>query len=61
MSDDEFLDNVEALATKRLEKPKTVKAQAARYWAEVDSGFYLFERSLFNFEFFNRNEKILIN
>uniref|UniRef100_A0A915PZQ4 Insulin-degrading enzyme n=1 Tax=Setaria digitata TaxID=48799 RepID=A0A915PZQ4_9BILA len=44
MSDDEFLDNVEALATKRLEKPKTMKAQAGRYWTEVDSGFYLFER-----------------
>ncbi|CAG9536896.1 unnamed protein product [Cercopithifilaria johnstoni] len=45
MPDDEFLDNVEALATKRLEKPKTMKAQASRYWAEVDSGFYLFERN----------------
>uniref|UniRef100_A0A0R3RZQ2 Insulin-degrading enzyme n=1 Tax=Elaeophora elaphi TaxID=1147741 RepID=A0A0R3RZQ2_9BILA len=45
MPDDEFLDNVEALATKRLEKPKTMKAQAGRYWAEVDSGFYLFERN----------------
>uniref|UniRef100_A0AAF5PUE9 Insulin-degrading enzyme n=2 Tax=Wuchereria bancrofti TaxID=6293 RepID=A0AAF5PUE9_WUCBA len=45
MSDDEFLDNVEALATKRLEKPKTMKAQAGRYWAEVDIGFYLFERN----------------
>ncbi|VBB33449.1 unnamed protein product, partial [Acanthocheilonema viteae] len=45
MSDDEFLDNVEALATKRLEKPKTMKAQASRYWAEVDNGFYLFERN----------------
>ncbi|EFO20407.1 insulin-degrading enzyme [Loa loa] len=44
MSDSEFLDNVEALATKRLEKPKTMKAQAGRYWAEVDSRFYLFER-----------------
>lgn len=49
MSDDEFRDNVEALAIKRLEKPKTMKAQASRYWTEVDSGFYLFERSnLFN-------------
>uniref|UniRef100_A0A8R1TWN1 Insulin-degrading enzyme n=2 Tax=Onchocerca TaxID=6281 RepID=A0A8R1TWN1_ONCVO len=44
MSDKEFFDNVEALATKRLEKPKTLKAQAGRFWAEIDSGFYLFER-----------------
>ncbi|VDN07645.1 unnamed protein product [Thelazia callipaeda] len=44
MSDNEFQDNVEALATKRLEKPKTLKAQADRYWTEVDNGFYLFQR-----------------
>lgn len=63
MSDDEFLDNVEALATKRLEKPKTMKAQGNRYWAEIDSGFYLFERSnLFNSQFSmstGRNLRIL--
>ncbi|VDO42777.1 unnamed protein product [Onchocerca flexuosa] len=44
MSEKEFSDNVEALATKRLEKPKTLKAQAGRFWAEIDNGFYLFER-----------------
>lgn len=47
MPEEEFRDNIEALATKRLEKPKTSKAQAERYWSEVDSGFYLFNRSNF--------------
>ncbi|VDK51055.1 unnamed protein product [Anisakis simplex] len=46
MPDEEFKDNVEALAAKRLEKPKTMGAKSARYWAEIDVGFYHFNRAL---------------
>ncbi|VDM44124.1 unnamed protein product [Toxocara canis] len=44
MSEEEFKDNVEALAAKRLEKPKTMGAKASRFWAEIDVGFYHFNR-----------------
>lgn len=46
MSEEEFRDNVEALAAKRLEKPKTMGAKALRYWTEIDVGFYHFNRGL---------------
>lgn len=44
MSEEEFRENVESVATKRLEKPKTLKAKAARYWNEIDTGFCHFDR-----------------
>lgn len=46
MPEEEFLDNVEALAARRLEKPKTLRAKANRFWSEIDQGFYHFNRGL---------------
>ncbi|XP_045188841.2 insulin-degrading enzyme-like [Mercenaria mercenaria] len=44
MSDTEFQKHVSALATKRLEKPKKMSAQATRYWSEIVSEQYNFDR-----------------
>jgi insulysin len=46
MSDDEFRQNIEGLATKRLEKPKTLTAQAMQYWSEIRTHMYHFDRGL---------------
>lgn len=46
MSDDEYQENVEALATKRLEKPKKLSAQAMRYWSEIQAHMYHYDRGL---------------
>uniref|UniRef100_A0A914XIB4 Insulin-degrading enzyme n=1 Tax=Plectus sambesii TaxID=2011161 RepID=A0A914XIB4_9BILA len=44
MPAEEFVKNVEALATKRLEKPKKLTAQAGRYWSEIGCRMYHFNR-----------------
>lgn len=44
MSEEEFKENVESLAMKMLEKPKTLNSKACRYWTEISSGFYHFNR-----------------
>ena len=46
MSEESFNNHVEALATKRLEKPKTISAQSGRFWGEIESKQYHFERGM---------------
>ena len=40
----EFNQHVEALATKRLEKPKKLSVRNGRYWSEILSQHYNFSR-----------------
>lgn len=44
MANDEFEKYKEALAVQRLEKPKKLSAESARYWSEITSQQYNFER-----------------
>jgi len=44
MEDDEFKQHVEALATKRLEKPKKMGVRNGRFWSEILSQHYNFNR-----------------
>jgi len=44
MSDEDFTKHVEALATHRLERPKKLSAQNSRYWSEIISQQYNFDR-----------------
>jgi len=44
MDDTEFNQHVEALATKRLEKPKKLSVRNGRYWSEILSQHYNFSR-----------------
>ncbi|KAI0220840.1 Insulin-degrading enzyme [Lamellibrachia satsuma] len=44
MLDEDFTKHVEALATHRLERPKKLSAQNARYWSEIISQQYNFDR-----------------
>ena len=39
-----FTKHVEALATKRLEKPKKLSSQNNQYWGEIESQQYNFDR-----------------
>ena len=50
MSDEEFQKHVTALSLKRLEKPKKMSAQCSRYWAEIISQQYNFDRGILNTE-----------
>lgn len=45
MSDEEFQRHRDALAAQRLEKPKTMAARGSRYWAEITSQQYNFDRA----------------
>lgn len=56
MEEEEFQKHVDALAVKRLEQPKKLSAQNARFWSEIISQYYNFDRgnilcfnSVFNF------------
>jgi len=49
MTQDVFDKHVLALATKRLEKPKKLSAQHARFWSEISSQHYNFERGMISF------------
>ncbi|CAL1547485.1 unnamed protein product [Lymnaea stagnalis] len=44
MSNDEFNKHVTALSSKRLEKPKKLVQQNNKYWTEIISSFYNFDR-----------------
>ena len=44
MEDSEFNSHIEALATKRLEKPKQLAARNSRYWSEIHGQHYNFNR-----------------
>ncbi|RUS68869.1 hypothetical protein EGW08_023370 [Elysia chlorotica] len=44
MSDEEFSKHVSALCTKRLEKPKDLVQQNYKYWTEIISNYYNFDR-----------------
>ena len=44
MSDEEFGKHVSALCTKRLEKPKKLVQQNNKYWTEIISSYYNFDR-----------------
>ena len=44
MEEKEFLTQVEALATKRLEKPKKLSVRNGRFWSEILSQHYNFDR-----------------
>ena len=55
MSAETFLKHVEALATKRLEKPKKLSSQNNEYWSEIESQQYNFDRGLHNSNNINNN------
>ena len=44
LSEEEFQSHVEALATKRLEKPKKLSVRNSRFWSEILSQHYNFDR-----------------
>ena len=44
MQEEEFSQHVEALAIKRLEKPKKLSVRNGRYWSEILSQHYNFNR-----------------
>ncbi|XP_041369113.1 insulin-degrading enzyme-like [Gigantopelta aegis] len=44
MSDEEYQKHVKALAARRLEQPKKLSAQNAKFWAEISSQQYHFDR-----------------
>lgn len=44
MSSEEFERHKTALAVRRLEKPKKLSHRALRYWSEITSGDYFFDR-----------------
>jgi len=46
MLDDVFQKHVTALAVKRLEKPKKMSTQNARYWSEIVNQLYNFDRGM---------------
>ena len=46
MSDEVFANHVKALATKRMEKPKKMSAQNARFWSEIIAQQYNFDRGI---------------
>ncbi|KAF4527050.1 hypothetical protein B566_EDAN001599 [Ephemera danica] len=46
MGTEEFERHKQALAAQRLEKPKKLSARTARYWSEINSQQYNFERDI---------------
>merc|ERR1712037_299718 len=44
LEEEEFKKQVEALATKRLERPKKLSVRNGRYWSEILSQHYNFDR-----------------
>ena len=45
MTDDEFEVHKKALTTTKLVKPKQLDALSAKYWGEIKSRLYNFDRS----------------
>lgn len=46
MSDEQFAQNIDSLSAKLLEKPKTLQQEMQRYWSEIISHYYVFDRAL---------------
>ena len=44
LSEEQFQKHVDALADRRLEKPKKMSSQSSRYWSEIISQQYNFDR-----------------
>uniref|UniRef100_A0A8C5DFX5 Insulin-degrading enzyme n=1 Tax=Gouania willdenowi TaxID=441366 RepID=A0A8C5DFX5_GOUWI len=49
MSDEAFQKHIQALAIRRLDKPKKLSAECAKYWGEIISQQYNFDRGGFCF------------
>lgn len=47
METDEFENFKESLAVQRLEKPKKLYAESVRYWSEISSQQYNFNRGIY--------------
>ncbi|XP_033632870.1 insulin-degrading enzyme-like [Asterias rubens] len=45
LSDEAFQKHINALAVRRLEKPKKLTSEASRYWAEITARQYNFDRA----------------
>ncbi len=50
MAEDSFEGHKKALAVKRSEKPKKLKAETKKYWSEIMMGQYHFNRGNYNDE-----------
>uniref|UniRef100_A0A8C5DHU0 Insulin-degrading enzyme n=1 Tax=Gouania willdenowi TaxID=441366 RepID=A0A8C5DHU0_GOUWI len=57
MSDEAFQKHIQALAIRRLDKPKKLSAECAKYWGEIISQQYNFDRGGFCFCSFLKSEK----
>nr|ADI24339.1 insulin degrading enzyme [Aplysia californica] len=57
MPEEEFGKHVSALATKRLEKPKKLVQQNNKYWTEIISSFYNFDRDIVEVAFLRTLKK----
>lgn len=44
MGDEAFQKHIQALAIRRLDKPKKLSAECAKYWGEIISQQYNFDR-----------------
>ena len=47
MPDDVFNNHLRALASSRLERPKSLIGQNAKYWTEISSNLYNFDRGMY--------------
>ncbi|XP_059153920.1 insulin-degrading enzyme-like isoform X2 [Physella acuta] len=57
MSDEELSKHVMALSTKRLEKPKKLIQQNNKYWTEIISNYYNFDRDAIEVAFLQKLTK----
>ena len=53
MSDQEFRNHVEALAVRRLDKPKKLSSECTKHWKEILSRQYNFDRGGGSFNLFH--------
>ena len=44
MTDEEFKNHIEALAVRRLDKPKKLSSECSKHWKEILSRQYNFDR-----------------
>ena len=60
MSDEAFQKHLKALMTKRMEKPKKISGQNSRYWSEILSQQYNFDRENVEVDFLKtvKNEDV---
>lgn len=52
MSEEAFQKHIQALAIRRLDKPKKLSAECAKYWGEIISQQYNFDRGKKNYNSF---------